>query len=69
MAACRAPPGLPAPGAEAMAQLERIGENQEAFYYQVTPADGNPGRVMRATFYGSAAVSIGFLRPQSPAQG
>lgn len=50
--------------ATAMAQLPRIGENQEAFYYQVMPTDGAPGVIMRATFYGGATVTIGFLRPE-----
>jgi hypothetical protein len=49
--------------AQAMASMERIGQNQEVFYYQVLPPDGSPGVVMRATFYGRATVTIGFLRP------
>ena len=46
--------------------LERIGENQDVFYYQVVPPDGTPGVIMTATFYGSAVISIGCL--QAPAQ-
>ena len=46
--------------------LERIGENQDVFYYQVVPPDGTSGVIMTATFYGGAVISIGYLRP--PAQ-
>jgi hypothetical protein len=49
--------------AEIAAHLERIGDNQPALYYQVrvVPPDGDPGVVMRATFYGGPAVTFGFL--------
>lgn len=46
---------------DATAQLERIGSNQDAFYYQVMPTDGTPGAIMRATFYGGATVTIGYI--------
>jgi hypothetical protein len=50
--------------ARQMTSLERIGENQEAFYYQVMPPGMTSSPVMRATFYGTAAVTIGFLPPE-----
>lgn len=43
------------------------GGNQAAFYYQVIPEDGTPGTIMRATFYGSAAITIGFVPPMGAA--
>jgi hypothetical protein len=47
--------------ARQMGPLERIGHNQEAFYYQVMPSGKSSSPAMRATFYGTAAVTIGFL--------
>jgi hypothetical protein len=47
--------------ARQMAPLERIGHNQEAFYYQVMPPGMSSSPAMRATFYGTAAVTLGFL--------
>jgi hypothetical protein len=41
--------------------LERLGENQDVFYYQVVPPDGTVGVIMSATFYGSAVISIGYM--------
>lgn len=49
--------------AESMASLPRLGDNQDAFYYQVMPSDGTPGRILLATFYGSATITCGFLDP------
>ena len=51
--------------AAAMAGLDRIGNNQDAFYYQVMPKDESPGAVMRVTFYGGVTITFGFLRPNA----
>lgn len=46
--------------ASEMAELERIGENQDAFYYKAKPPDSRPATIMSATFYGAASITIGF---------
>jgi hypothetical protein len=51
-----------------MGALERIGENQDAFYYQVKPPDGSPITIMCATFFGAASVTIGFY-PNDDSEG
>ena len=50
---------------EAMRTLKRLGENQDVFFYQVLQGSNAQAPVMRAVFYGSAAVDIGFLPQQS----
>jgi hypothetical protein len=54
--------------ARQMAPLDRIGQNQEAFYYQVMPPGMSSSPAMRAMFYGTAAVTIGFLPGVEPTQ-
>lgn len=52
---------IEAMSAQQLVDLPQIGENKEAFYYQVNST--GPAPLMRLTFYGSAAVTLGFLPP------
>jgi hypothetical protein len=33
----------------------------------VAPTDGTPGVIMRATFYGTATIALGYIRPKDVA--